>query len=65
MMILANSASESRRGPWFIRDYGMAMFNATQNAAIVLPAGGSWTASLRIVAYDGPLAAERIEAWKQ
>jgi hypothetical protein len=65
LMILDNSASPDRRGPWFIRDYGMAMFNATQNAAIVLPAGGSWTASLRIVAYDGPLAAERIEAWKQ
>ena len=59
LMILDNrkSASPDRRGPWFIRDYGLATFNATQNEAIAVPAGGGWTAALRIVAYDGPLTA--------
>jgi len=63
MMILANSASESRRGPWFIRDYGMAMFNATQDGPIHLPQGGCWAAGLRVVAYDGVITAERAATW--
>jgi hypothetical protein len=53
--ISMNSASDSNRGPWFIRDYGMAMFNATQNAPITLAEGESWEASLRVLAYDGSL----------
>ena len=64
LMILDNSASPDRHGPWFIRDYGMAMFNATQNSAISVPAGGAWTAALRVVAYDGELTAERLAAWQ-
>ena len=51
------------RGPWFIRDYGMAMYNATWERAIHLPAGDTWTVSLRVVAYDGPLTPERVAAW--
>lgn len=65
LMILDNSASRDRRGPWFIRDYGMAMFNATQTEGIAVPAGGVWTASLRVVAYDGTLTAERLVAWRR
>jgi hypothetical protein len=64
LMIRDNSASPDRRGPWFIRDYGMAMFNATQNGPIAVPAGGHWTAALRVVAYDGALTAERLAAWQ-
>jgi hypothetical protein len=64
LMILENSASPDRRGPWFIRDYGLATVNATQNEAIAVPAGGHWTAALRIVAYNGPITAERIAIWK-
>jgi hypothetical protein len=64
LMILDNSASADRRGPWFIRDYGMAMFNATQSNAINVPAGEAWTAALRVVAYDGALTAERLAAWR-
>jgi len=65
LMILDNSASPDRRGPWFIRDYGLATLNVTQNEGIAVPAGGGWTAALRIVAYDGPLTAERLTAWKK
>jgi hypothetical protein len=65
LMIRDNSASPDRRGPWFIRDYGMAMFNATQQTAINVPAGDAWTASLRVIAYDGPITAERLAAWSQ
>ncbi|MDD1650507.1 MAG: PmoA family protein [Methylococcaceae bacterium] len=64
LMILDNSASPDRRGPWFIRDYGLATVNATQNETIAVPAGGVWTAALRIVAYDGPITAERLAVWK-
>ena len=63
LVVLDNSASPDRRGPWFIRDYGMAMFNATQSEAISVPAGGAWTAALRVIAYDGPLTSERLAAW--
>jgi len=63
LMILDNSASPDRRGPWFIRDYGMAMFNATQNDSIAVSPGGSWTVALRVVAYDGALTSERMAAW--
>jgi hypothetical protein len=64
LMILDNSAGPDRRGPWFIRDYGMAMFNATQDEAIALPAGGDWTVAMRAIAYDGTLTAERLAAWR-
>ena len=40
LMIRENSAGPNRRGPWFVRDYGMAMFNATQEEGITVPEGG-------------------------
>jgi hypothetical protein len=64
MMIIENSASENRRGPWFIRDYGQAMFNAVQDESIHISEGARWTIALRVVAYDGPLTAERLGAWR-
>jgi hypothetical protein len=64
LMILDNSANPDHRGPWFIRDYGLATVNATQNEAIAVPVGGHWTAALRIVAYDGPITGERLAAWR-
>ncbi len=63
MAIADSSASPDRTGPWFIRDYGMAMFNATQNETIPVDEGGEWTASLRVVAYDGPIDPDRAKAW--
>ena len=64
MMILENSASENRRGPWFIRDYSQAMCNGTQDESIRIPEGGTWTIALRVVAYDGPLTGQRLAAWQ-
>lgn len=64
MIVLENSASSDLRGPWFIRDYGMAMFNASMHDDITTPEGGTWTAGLRIVAYDGELSSDRVKAWK-
>jgi hypothetical protein len=63
LIILDNSASPNRRGPWFIRDYGMAMFNATQQEQISVPASATWTAALRVIAYDGALTPERLSEW--
>ena len=51
------------RGPWFIRDYGMAMYNPTWDRTISLAAGESWTVTLRAVAYDGALTSERMAEW--
>jgi hypothetical protein len=39
------------------------MFNATQQASISVPMGGAWTATLRVIAYDGPITSERLAAW--
>lgn len=65
MTILENSASEDRTGPWFIRDYGMAMFNATHERAIRLQQYETWTAALRIVAYDGAIDTSRAQEWSE
>ena len=64
LMILDNSAMPDRRGPWFIRDYGLATVNTTQREGLQVPAGGTWHVALRVVAYDGPLTAERLAAWR-
>jgi hypothetical protein len=64
MCILDNSASPRRDGPWFIRDYGMAMFNATQDEGVQVGEGSTWSAALRVVAYEGTLSADRARAWR-
>jgi len=51
------------RGPWFIRDYGMALFNPTWTRSISVLEGESWTVGLRIVAYDDALTEARAQAW--
>lgn len=51
------------RGPWFVRDYGMAVYNPTWAGPITTPAGESWTVALRVVAYDGRLTPERVARW--
>ena len=63
LSILTNSATDNRQGPWFIRDYGMAMFNATMTESIHVEQGQAWTAALRVVAYDGPLTDDRARGW--
>ena len=51
------------RGPWFIRDYGMALYNPTQESTITTPLNEVWKIALRFVAYDGELTDERIRNW--
>ena len=55
---------EHKRGPWFIRDYGMAMHNPTWIADIETKQGESWSVSLRVVAYDDALTSARAEVWQ-
>jgi hypothetical protein len=54
---------EGVRGPWFVRDYGMAMYNPTWVRSISTPSKGSWDISLRVIAYDGELTEERARRW--
>ena len=54
---------EGIRGPWFIRDYGMALYNPTQTSSVSTPANETWKIDLRFVAYDGELTAARTEQW--
>ena len=61
--VLMSILDENARGPWFIRDYGMAMYNPTWRQSISTPEGESWTISLRVVAYDGELTEERARCW--
>jgi hypothetical protein len=67
LQVLDNSASPDRRGPWFLRDYGMAMFNATPpgSGPIRLEAGQTWTATLRAAAYDGAVDPRRAATWRE
>lgn len=51
------------RGPWFIRDYGMALYNPTQTGSVETKSQDSWTIGLRFVAYDGDLTTDRVENW--
>ncbi len=61
--VLMTILNKGIRGPWFIRDYGMALFNPTWRQAIRVPQGQSWSTSLRVVAYDGQLTQERVSTW--
>jgi hypothetical protein len=63
LIIRENTASPERQGPWFIRDYGMALFNPTLTAPVHLAEGDSWSVGLRVVAYDGSLDLARAEPW--
>ena len=55
--------NEDVQGPWFIRDYGMALYNPTWTGAVSTPAGECWKVSLRVIAYDGELTSARTEKW--
>lgn len=63
LIVLENTAAPDRQGPWFIRDYGLAMFNPTMREAVSTAAGETWTAGLRVVAYDDALTEERVRGW--
>ncbi len=51
------------RGPWFIRDYGMALYNPTQTGTVQTKSQDTWKIGLRFVAYDGELTDNRAEKW--
>ncbi len=61
--ILMTILDETLRGPWFIRDYGMALYNPTQTGSVTTKAENSWKIGLRFVAYDAELTPERVEKW--
>ena len=63
LLVLNNTASASRSGPWFVRDYGMAMFNATMDDDVAVAAGETWEAALRVAAYDGAVSVDRVRSW--
>jgi hypothetical protein len=50
-------------GPWYVRDYGMAMLCPTQYQPIIIETHESWTVGLRVIAYDDPLDADRLRSW--
>lgn len=53
------SIAGNARGPWFIRDYGMAMYNPTWVQSYASAAGETWEIGLRVVAYDGAMDSAR------
>jgi len=53
------------RGPWFIRDYGMALYNPTWRGPLTTGPGESWRIRLRVVAYDGALTEQRARRWRE
>ena len=63
LLVLNNTASARRSGPWFVRDYGMAMFNATMDDDVSVAEGTTWETALRVAAYDGAVSVERARSW--
>jgi hypothetical protein len=59
----SDSSGDARGGPWFVRDYGLAVYAPTLKRAIDLAAGETWTCSLRVAAYDGELTGARLRSW--
>lgn len=51
-------------GPWFVRDYGMALYNPTWRSPITTNVGDLWSIGVRVVAYDGRLTEERAQRWQ-
>jgi hypothetical protein len=51
------------KGPWFVRDYGMAIYNPTWTDSIATPQGDDWTIACRIIAYDDSLSEDRMDRW--
>lgn len=48
---------------WFVRDYGLALWNPTGQRAIALTHGEVREVSLRVVPYDGALDENRAATW--
>lgn len=61
--VLMAPLPDSAPGTWFIRDYGMAMYDCTLHEEVVLEQSEQWTVGLRVAAYDRPLTDERVRSW--
>jgi hypothetical protein len=61
--VLLSRPDADTPGPWFIRDYGMALWNPTWAEDVDLPHGETWRLALRVVAYDGALDDTRAAGW--
>ncbi|RKU26365.1 hypothetical protein C6497_13805 [Candidatus Poribacteria bacterium] len=61
--VLMTILDKDIRGPWFIRDYGMALYNPTWRDSITIPENETWKIGLRFVAYDGALTTDRANNW--
>ena len=61
--VLLSLPDRDASGPWFVRDYGMALFNPTWSREVALAEGEIWRVALRVVAYDGPVDEARAAAW--
>lgn len=61
--VLMSIPGSQDKGPWFVRDYGMAMYDPTWDKSLFTPEGEEWTVTLRATAYDGLLNDERIRRW--
>ena len=61
--VFLQSLEPSSGTPWFVRDYGLALLNPTQQQSLRVPRGSSWVAALRVAAYDGALTDARAREW--
>jgi hypothetical protein len=61
--VLMAPLAGSAEGVWFVRDYGMAMYDATLHTETALEQGQSWTVGLRVAAYDGALTDDLARHW--
>lgn len=46
------SVTDRSRFPWFVRDYGLALYNPTWKQPLELKKGEAWEIGLRLAAYD-------------
>jgi len=63
LQIMQNSASPERTGPWFVRDYGLMLFNPAMREGLTIDEGDTWSGTVRVVAYDGALTPGRADGW--
>ena len=61
--VLLSITEAGVRGPWFVREYGLALYCPTLHKSLRIADGRSLTLSLRVVAYDGTLTEERAAEW--
>lgn len=61
--VLMTRPDDNAPGPWFVRDYGMALWNPTWAGEMQVSSGATWRTALRVVAYDGCVDDDRASEW--